>query len=304
MSQTFAIILQPKSKQVVFAALGPNEDNVSVYNQFGEFIGRGWYGDDHALDGEYLSRVHVGRNNFQKGTGWGSALYTALCTGARMRENFRDVDLPEMPSPASAVYSRPDDRSGDARNWWAAAVERGQAKKVRSGEYEEEEGEEREEEISFKSRRSEYSDIVDEINNYLEWNHDIYSGQYEIPDIRVSWTTTEEIEIMFDVLAYDDASDLVLCNFRPREITPDSGWPTREEIEDFNPDVLRLFDLSEAPEETIQLIRHIAKVMGAEDDLKDNPTLTRSNRRYNGLTPAQQAAARRVRLADWADLDD
>jgi hypothetical protein len=44
--------------------------------------------------------------------------------------------------------------------------------------------------------------------------------------------------------------------------------------------------------------------MGAEDALKDNPTLTRQNRRYNGLTPAQQAAARRVRLADWADLDD
>jgi hypothetical protein len=304
MSQTFAIILQPKSRQVVFAVLGPDENDVSIYDQFGEFIGRGWYEDDYALDGEYLSRVHIGSNAFQKRTGWGSALYTALCTGARMRDNFRDVDLPEMPSPASAVYSRPDDgRSRDASNWWAEAVKRGQAKKVESNEYEETE-EEHERDISFNSRRSEYGGIVEAIGNYLEWNHDIYGAQYEIPDITVRWTETREDVIYFDVLAYDDTSDLVLCNFRPREITPDSGWPTREEIEDFNPDVLRLFDLSEAPEETIQLIRHIAKVMGAEDALKDNPTLTRQNRRYNGLTPAQQAAARRVRLADWADLDD
>jgi hypothetical protein len=44
--------------------------------------------------------------------------------------------------------------------------------------------------------------------------------------------------------------------------------------------------------------------MGALDVLEENLSTPRSNRRSNGLTPAQQAAARRVRLADWADLED
>jgi threonyl-tRNA synthetase len=47
-----------------------------------------------------------------------------------------------------------------------------------------------------------------------------------------------------------------------------------------------------------------AEVMGALDVLEENLSTPRSNRRFNGLTPAQQAAARRVRLADWADLED
>jgi hypothetical protein len=54
----------------------------------------------------------------------------------------------------------------------------------------------------------------------------------------------------------------------------------------------------------VALVRRVAKVMGDEGVLEENLSAPRSNRRSNGLTPAQQTAAKRVRLADWADLED
>ena len=126
--------------------------------------------------------------------------------------------------------------------------------------------------------------------------------------------------IPIDVLPYtptkgaSGAGQMVLCNFEPTYVSLKNMaalpglegyiWVERDVISDFNVNVLRLLDLTETPKPVMDLIEEIAAAYDALDVLEENLSAPRSNRRSNGLTPAQQAAARRVRLADWADLDD
>jgi hypothetical protein len=80
-------------------------------------------------------------------------------------------------------------------------------------------------------------------------------------------------------------------------------WLKEDDVSDFNVDVLRVLDLREADEGVVALVRRIAEIKGALDVFEETHA-TRSNRRRNGMTPEQQAAARRIRLADWAALED
>ena len=132
--------------------------------------------------------------------------------------------------------------------------------------------------------------------------------------------------IPVDVLPYlptkgaTGAGQMVLCNFEPTYVstrdmavlpgTDGFVWVEEDFISDFNADVLRLLDLSDTPESVLSLIYAIVEAVGAQDALDDNPTLPRAgdrahkSHRRNGLTPEQQAAAQRVHLDAWADLDD
>jgi hypothetical protein len=160
--------------------------------------------------------------------------------------------------------------------------------------------------------RKRYWNMVEAIQEYLEV-HDIYGAEFDVPTISGTHTTSVgSREIDVDILPFNPESGatgisgMVLCTFKnaPKMNLDDLSWLTEDEVSDFNVDVLRLLDLREADEKAVALVRRVAEVMGALDVLEENLSTPRQNRRYNGLTPAQQAAARRVRLADWADLED
>ncbi len=311
------LVMHAKLRQVTIARA--NQDSyVFVSDHALHHVARGWYGGG----GKYLlaeasgyPRAHVGsNNNLPRDSGWGSVLYNSLCVGARVHD--LGADLPEMNVSASGICSDSESREPPASRWWASANRNGFSY-TESVEVEEERETTEDFEILPSPRGSEYArnkywSLVEAIQEYLEV-HDIYGARFDVPTISGTYVETSgprELEV--DILPFNPEggatgiSGMVLCTFKnaPKMDLDDLSWLTEDEVSDFNVDVLRLLDLREAAEKVVALVRRVAEVMGALDVLEENLSTPRSNRRSNGLTPAQQAAARRVRLADWADLED
>ena len=311
------LLMHPKLRQVTIART--NQDSyVFVSDHAFHLIARGWYGGNerYALaEASGYPRAHVGSNaNLPRDSGWGSVLYNSLCVGARVHD--LGADLPEMRVSASGICSDSGSREPPASRWWASANRNGFSY-TESVEVEDERETTENFEIDPSPRGSEYArkrywNMVEAIQEYLEV-HDIYGAEFDVPTISGTHTTSVgSREIDVDILPFNPESGatgisgMVLCTFKnaPKMNLDDLSWLTEDEVSDFNVDVLRLLDLREADEKAVALVRRVAEVMGALDVLEENLSTPRQNRRYNGLTPAQQAAARRVRLADWADLED
>jgi hypothetical protein len=74
--------------------------------------------------------VHTPSGVQEKGGGYGTALYTALCLGAWQTWNDRVVI--SMRKKKDGISSAEDDRSTEASRWWKAAVDRGLAEREES----------------------------------------------------------------------------------------------------------------------------------------------------------------------------
>ena len=324
----YGITIQPKIKMAIVVGEGYITRRLSIYSDRLNRVTDGWYQeyyDDSYSKSEDTGypRAHVGTDSSRPlGAGWGSALYNGLCIGARVRD--LGARLPAMRIQGSGISSsegsRTEGSEHTADKWWESAVAAGFA-------YETEITVETEPETfeitpRSSSRRGErhYYAIVEAINDYLESAHQIYDANWSMPEISGTYGAGEK-EILANVLPFEPEyratgiSKLVLCTFKnapriTRDGFSDLSWLTEDEVSDFEPDVLRALNLSEASPEVIGLIRRVAEVMGATGVLEDNETLPRSvearenRRRRNGASAERQAAERRMRLDAWADLDD
>ena len=322
----YGITFQPKTKNVVIVG-GSNRYDLEFLGIYDDHLSRvtdGWYQKYH--DDSYSKseetgypRAHVGYDDGRPlGAGWGSTLYNGLCIGARVRD--LGADVPKMRIEGSGISSTSNSRSGSADRWWDSAVEAGFAYETEITVEPEEESFEITPERYGRGQRY-YDAIVEAINDYLQNVNDIYGADWSMPEISGTYTSSEGEDISANVLPFEPEyratgiSKFVLCTFKnaPR-ITrggfSDLSWLTADEVSDFEPDVLRVLDLSEASPEVIGLIRRVAEVMGATGVLEDNETLPRSvearenRRRRNGDSAERQAAERRMRLDAWANLDD
>ena len=306
------LLLHPKLRQVAIACT--NGHTVLVRDHALQHVAKGWYGDDDETERSGYPRVHVGTNaNLPQSSGWGSVLYNSLCVGARVRD--LGAMLPRMGVSASGICSSSESRSSAASRWWNSANENGFSY-IEQIEIEEDEIEE-EFQIQPSPHGSEYGRrkywaVREAIVEYLEYR-DIYGASFDMPTIEGTYTVSpgpRDLEV--DILPFNPEggatgiSGMVLCTFKnaPDMDLDDLSWLTEDEVHDFNLEVLRLLDLREADEKVVALVRRVAEVMGDLNVLEENLSTPRSNRRPNGLTPAQQAAAKRVRLADWASLED
>ena len=308
------LVMHPKTREIVIAFVQNPDINVVNISNVGRLytIGSGWY-MPHRTDFFGYPRVHLGSNRFQKGAGWGSVLYNSLCVGARVHD--LGASLPHMDISASGVCSDPEDRTPEASRWWEGARKRGFSY-VRTVRVEGERTGDFQIDPRLGARRDadgrEFRKLHNAIREYLEDAHDISDFKINMPIIEGTGTYFDSYPIELDILPFypengaTGISNMVLCTFKnaPEMSLKDLSWLTEDEVSDFNVDVLRLINLREADEKFVALVRRVAEVMGALDVLEENLSAPRQNRRYNSLTPAQQAAARRVRLADWADLDD
>ena len=231
----------------------------------------------------------------------------------------------------SGVSSSKGSRSRGGRHtadsWWASAVKAGFAYETEITFIVETEPEEESFRITpdrYGRNQRYYDAVVTAIDDYLQNVHDIY-GDWRMPEISgthlVGGGEEEERKITANVLPFfpengaKGISKLVLCTFHnapriTRDGFSDLSWLTEDEVSDFEPDVLRVLNLSEASPEVIGLIRRVAEVMGATGVLEANETLPRSvearenRRRRNGDSAERRAAERRMRLDAWANLED
>ena len=322
----YGITFHPKTKTAV--VVGGYNNRLFVFDEKLNHVTGGWY--QQYYDSSYSQseetgypRAHVGTESSRPlGAGWGSALYNGLCIGARVRD--LGARLPDMRIKGSGISSTEATRSSSANRWWASAVKAGFAYETEITVTVETDPEEESFEITperYGRGQRYYDAIVEAINDYLQNVNEIYGADWSMPEISGTYTSSEGEDISANVLPFEPEhgasgiSKFVLCTFKnaPR-ITrggfSDLSWLTADEVSDFEPDVLRVLDLSEASPEVIGLIRRVAEVMGATGVLEENETLPRSvearenRRRRNGASAERQAAERRMRLDAWANLDD
>jgi hypothetical protein len=303
----FGILIHVTLKQAVLVAQGYERNRVSIFDHQRNRIATGWYSNAEDYGDSEVSgcpRVHVGYSNYDmpKGQKWGTALYSGLCVGARV--NNLGAPLPRHDGPNASCISSAEPRDVPADRWWDKALKRGFSYRE---EFESEVT--RPFEVRLREGKKYGGDIEQAISEYLENVHDIYGASFALPYI--DGTTSKHTRVEVDVLPFlpssggSGVSDLTLCTFQnaPRLSFSDMDWLKEDDVSDFNVDVLRVLDLREADEGVVALVRRIAEIKGALDVFEETHA-TRSNRRRNGMTPEQQAAARRIRLADWAALED
>jgi len=306
--EIFGILIHVTLKQAVLVAHGNATSRVSIFDHQRRHVATGWYSNEGDYGDSEVSgcpRAHVGYSNYDmpKGQKWGTALYAGLCVGARVSN--LGAPLPRHHGPNnSCISSSKDSRSESADEWWDRALKRGfSSRETLSAET-------NESHTIWLSENKKYgTDIVRAIENYLESVHDIYGATFSLPRIEVEVEDSKEIEV--DVLPFKPSdgasgvSDLTLCTFpnASRLSFSDMEWLEEDDVADFNVDVLRALDLREADEGVVALVRRVAEINDALDVFEEIHA-TRSNRRRNGMTPEQQAAARRIRLADWAALEN
>jgi len=165
-----------------------------------EKVGRGFHSTGHesASVATGYPRVHTPEGVTEKGGGYGTALYTALCLGAHLV----DEDLIEisMSTKGGGICSAEEDRSHAASHWWNASRRRGLTKE----QIEEETEEEREENV-------ELAVDPDDLERCIGRNVDgkiVYVNSVSV-DIERE-TTTEKI---FNYYTWDSAENhhLVVC---------------------------------------------------------------------------------------------
>jgi len=305
--EIFGILIHVTLKQAVLVAQGYEGNRVSIFDHQRKRIATGWYsneGDYGYSEASGCPRAHVGYSNYDmpKGQKWGTALYAGLCVGARVSN--LGAPLPRHHGPNNSCISSAEPRDVPADRWWDRALERGFSSRETIST------ETNESHTIWLSKNKKYgTDIARAIENYLESVHDIYGATFSLPSIEVEVEDSKEIEV--DVLPFKPSdgasgvSDLTLCTFpnASRLSFSDMEWLEEDDVADFNVDVLRALDLREADEGVVALVRRVAEINDALDVFEEIHA-TRSNRRKNGATPEQQAAARRIRLADWAALED
>jgi hypothetical protein len=124
------IIINPKTKRPVLSCTDGSYVSIRGLDAGPERIkvlGRGYYdrGDyPAATDATDLPRVHTPDGVTIKGLGYGTSLYTALCLGAHLTDTVDGFRI-KMRGDGSGISSDTDNRSREADDWWAAAIERG-----------------------------------------------------------------------------------------------------------------------------------------------------------------------------------
>lgn len=121
------LVINPKTKRPVLAttdgeyvAIRSVEESQSLKR-----LGRGYHSENYedALVATGYPRVHTPEGVTEKGMGYGTSLYTALCLGAQLQ--WKDAVQIGMRGRGDGISSDPSDRSREASRWWAAALNSG-----------------------------------------------------------------------------------------------------------------------------------------------------------------------------------
>ena len=126
---TLGIVVNPKLKQPLLAVT--DGEYVSIRSLLEESflvrIGRGYPSENReaASSSTGYPRVHTPDGVRPQGLGYGTSLYSALCLGAHL--DFEDSVRIRMSKRGNGICSDSRDRSGEADQWWSAAVRRGLA---------------------------------------------------------------------------------------------------------------------------------------------------------------------------------
>jgi len=124
---TLGLIINPKTKEPVLATTDGSYIGIRSLRQdtLLRKLGTGYLSDsrEDASVATGYPRVHTPEGVATSGSGYGTALYSAICDGAHL--DFRKlVDISHW-GRGDGICSDTKDRSGYADRWWAAALKRG-----------------------------------------------------------------------------------------------------------------------------------------------------------------------------------
>jgi hypothetical protein len=124
---TVGLVVNPKSGELAEVAYDQDDERISTHDLDGEKLGEGYYeGDsdsDSALPQKYtgLPRANTPEGVKERGGGWGTVLYTAMCLGAYLES--RGVVRVDLTVSGPGISSGDWSRSSSATKWWYNAVE-------------------------------------------------------------------------------------------------------------------------------------------------------------------------------------